>query len=197
MVDDGKEPSQKTTTKRKKSQTKEVVSSRPTQKKMKKSHQLIIPEEFEFVIETESKNAYVDIDKPLGENVEMFDWDNDSSWEYPMFSRIEWRPLALPSEPSLSWYYNQRIEEENRNLEKKVYIHIHTDEKLLIYKVIFRALPDFNKAVTSRSRMNITRMDDQLWKYWLFIMNSRIAFDTKTIKKFKYPDHGFWREEGN
>lgn len=99
-----------------------------------------------------------------------------------MFSRVDWLPLTLPSQPSLSWYYSQRVEEENRNLEKKI---------------IFRALPDFNKAVTSRSRMNITRMDEEVWKYWLFTMNSRVPFDTVTTKKVKYPDHGFWREEGN
>jgi hypothetical protein len=44
--------------------------------------------------------------------------------------------------------------------------------------------------------MVVTRMDQELWNYWLFKMNSLLPFEVSSKTKVKYPDHGFWREEG-
>jgi hypothetical protein len=42
-----------------------------------------------------------------------------------MVSRVDWLPLFIPEEQPQNlgyWYYEQRLQEENRNLEKKVFL---------------------------------------------------------------------------
>jgi hypothetical protein len=44
--------------------------------------------------------------------------------------------------------------------------------------------------------MIFTHMDQELWQYWLYTMNSLSPIEYSHLTKLKYPDHGFWREEG-
>jgi len=111
-------------------------------------------------------------------------WDDSNMWEYPHFSRTQWDVLSYPS-PEISvdintWYYNRRVYEVNTMITRQI---------------LMRCLPKFRHQVGQGTKMYIIQMDEELWRYWKWVMNSILPCTKNKTRIQRYPDFGCKRDE--
>jgi len=115
-------------------------------------------------------------DAPRPRTTEWF--EHSDMWEYPHQTRIMTDPIQPPKsgEDILQWYYDNRIVEFHRKLERLI---------------IFRCIPQYKKQV----KISIDHLDNVTWQYWKWQMLKQFPVDKCTKRSIKLPDHGFKRQE--
>jgi len=102
----------------------------------------------------------------------------------PLFSYT--MGCVIPPLPEISvdiintWYYNRRVYEVNT---------------MIMRQILMRCLPKFRHQVGQGTKMYIIQMDEELWRYWKWVMNSILPCTKNKTRIQRYPDFGCKRDE--